>query len=273
MPLKLSKIQITWPDEVAWDRLYLPEPTKLTLRSLVLGRTAELQQRQDGPSSAHGDIAGPSRLNGPSQSSGPMVIHIDGPHGTGKTATASALADLAAVPLVSVDPSRLQYGAKRLNAFLRRAGHAWNAILLLDRIDSLIMTPRGIDAPRSLTKGLLHWYPGVVVLTTSRGGRMDPVVESCISFSATYPPLGWDEQVETWQDGLRKISDQFGTDSVEPALWEVDPSALSGDRDLSGREIHIVLDVAMTLARGEGSASLESHHIRTAVEGLPQPSS
>jgi len=129
-------------------------------------------------------------------------------------AVAAALAALVGVPLLEIRPSQIVAEDRdgKLNTLIQRAGHAWNAILLLDAADVLVG-----DKPSGNTGALAGWrrthiiesstqalawaliqpYPGVVILA---GAENDNLLSKIGGFVVRH----WLPVVQTWVTDFRE---------------------------------------------------------------------
>lgn len=198
-PLKVSQLVPKKSDGAAWERVILSLEAKQTLLSAVRGRTVELRGvgaqhilPDNLPSMRQSVFHNSTWFDDmtPRPKSDPLMLHLHGlPNSAKMAAAAAALADLVGVPLLEIRPSQIVSGDRdgKLNTLVQRAGHAWNAILLLDEADVLVEDKlsgnTGVlagwkrthiieNSAQALAWALKQRYPGVVILTGAENDNL-----------------------------------------------------------------------------------------------------
>jgi hypothetical protein len=130
----------------------------------------------------------------PGKTGGIVVMGYGNP-GVGKTLTAEVYAEIKERPLYALSVSEIGTTPdeieQKLQVVFNRV-ERWNAVLLFDECD-VFLTRRGDDVEQAAIVGmflrLMEYYTGTLFLTTNRGTRIDPAVDSRITFRIHFPDL------------------------------------------------------------------------------------
>lgn len=171
-----------------------------------------------------------------------LLFH--GPPGTGKTATAEAIASALGRPLLAVDYSRIQncyvgQTEKNIVKIFHKARQA-EAVLFWDEADAMFYdrdSARYNWEVRDVNVLLqeIERFEGVCILATNRKSSLDPAFERRISAKVEFPRPDCALRRELWQKLLPKRM---------PLAEDVDIDRLSSN-DLSGGEIkNVILNAA-----------------------------
>jgi SpoVK/Ycf46/Vps4 family AAA+-type ATPase len=121
------------------------------------------------------------------------IVLLHGTPGVGRTTAAECVAELARSPLLTItcgdlgsDPLVVEQELKRW----LRLGMLWNAVLLFDEED-VFLESRGNDLHRnslvSVFLRALEYFPGLLFLTTNRGGTFDEAILSRVHVILHFP--------------------------------------------------------------------------------------
>jgi len=140
-----------------------------------------------------------------------VVLLFSGASGTGKTLAASWLASRLGAPLYRVDLAMVMNKyvgetEKNLSLALDEAAKA-DVMLLFDEADALFGkrtegSHGGDRFANMLTNFLLariETHPGIVVLTTNAGGRVDSAFQRRIDMAVEFKPLAAPDRLRLWQ--------------------------------------------------------------------------
>ncbi|KAI0183841.1 P-loop containing nucleoside triphosphate hydrolase protein [Xylaria flabelliformis] len=124
-----------------------------------------------------------------------LVMLLHGAPGTGKAATAEALALWHRKPLFVIMCSDLGFTPQGVESSLNeifRLAHLWDCILLLDEADVFLRETNALqrNALVSVFLRVLEYYNGILFLTTNRVGTLDEAFKSRVHLSLYYPALG-----------------------------------------------------------------------------------
>ena len=212
--------------EDAYDKLVLDEDTKQMVFALV----------EDSGYVQEMDI-----VDG---KGGGCIFLAEGNPGTGKTATAEAIAEKLQRPLHSVSVGELGTNVAQLEDNLKRileVASTWNAILLIDEADIFLEARNDLDIERNAMVAvflhLLEYFPGIMFLTTNRATNLDQAFFSRITLAIHYPDLPESSRVSICENLLGNAD----MDHIDAALIAC--------HDLNGRQIKHVIKAAGALAR------------------------
>lgn len=230
-----------------WEAVALPPNDKTLLR-------ASLVQH-------HGEGAPASTIT--SRGRG-LTILLQGPPGTGKSFTVGAAGDLLQCPVYVINarelgPSHDSTERRMLEAL--QACAQWNLILVIDDVDVLF----GLDAceSRSAGKPLAHTMLHVlerhrtIVFLTAHKHITDPVLQSHLTLTLSYPELSADRRSALWQAALREVR---GTATVA----HIDVDALAAE-PLNGWQIRNTLRLAVAWSQDSGRP-LDQHCLERALK-------
>jgi hypothetical protein len=152
---------------------------------------------------------------------GGIVVLGYGEPGVGKTLTAEVYAETKERPLYSLSVSEIGTTPdeieQKLQVVFNRV-ERWNAVLLFDECD-VFLTRRGDDVEQAAIVGmflrLMEYYTGTLFLTTNRGTRIDPAVDSRITFRIHFPNLSTDIGAKILTDLLEEAKIQVEGDIIE----------------------------------------------------------
>ncbi|KFA71440.1 hypothetical protein S40288_04279 [Stachybotrys chartarum IBT 40288] len=229
----------------AFNALILEESQKTVLLSLVHSRKTKNEGFDD-------------MIKGKGKG---LVFLLHGTPGTGKTLTAESIADHTESPLIRVDTGILGSQAKQLQEALHEVlnlAERWKATVLLDEADVFLQERNISDIERNMLVAVflteLEYFSGVLFLTTNRVATFDRAFMSRIHLTIFYPPLGPSSRALVWKNILTQSGMEFESDVVEPDLI-----ASMDDDTMSGRHIKNLIQIACTLATGEGKPLSKSH--------------
>ena len=189
------------------------------------------------------------------------IFLLHGPPGCGKTLTAEAVAESLHKPLYVVSMGELGTTPETLEDKLLEVLElcaSWGALVLIDEADMLLEARLGSDIVRNamvcVMLRLLEYYHGVLFLTTNRVNALDPAFQSRVQCALRYDALDRDSRTKIWTDLLSRAG---AGPEIEPTLLAV--------HKLNGRQIKNVLQLALALARHEGTA-LQQKHLDATLE-------
>lgn len=127
----------------------------------------------------------------------------------------------------------------------------WNAIVLLDEADVFLEARDSIDIDRNAIVGtflkILEYFNGIIFMTTNRVSNFDDAVHSRIHITLEYSKLDRKSRVNIWNNMLKSINQ----DNV--GLYQIEYSKLNG------RQLRTIFNVAMSLAKRDGTELLDKH--------------
>jgi len=207
-----------WADGLL-ESVVLPEDYRESVERVARSLAVGTQQAPDILPGRHGGI----------------VILEEGPTGTGKTATAEALAQTAKRPVYEVSAWDLvetadsvmqrrqrKHGSEALEPVARVFDRAsrWNAVLLVDEADVLFSHRDSSDLGRSALVGrflhLAETFEGVLILTTNLPGSIDPAVVSRCSLVIPYVELDASGRKRIWDAFFDKLGLDYAKEFSEP---------------------------------------------------------
>jgi hypothetical protein len=223
---------------LSWDDLVLPPRERDVLRAAV----AEAHARRKA-----GAEAGTERGGEHSQG---LTLVLTGGQGTGKTmATRLLAADLGAeiVELNLAIVSELD--RDRALELIRRAfadAESSNAVLLVDRVESVIATSLRRECPPSVALSELvqasKRHAGVVVFASRASTKLEPSLGDGVDFLVEIPVQWTDEQKQIWRRQLRRHAE----------VTDADLDFLAASFSLSGAEIQKISAAAVADAAAKG---------------------
>jgi hypothetical protein len=189
------------------------------------------------------------------------IFLLHGPPGCGKTLTAEAVAESLHKPLYVVSMGELGTTPDTLEDRLLEVLElcaSWGALVLIDEAEMLLEARTSSDIVRNamvcVMLRLLEYYHGLLFLTTNRVNALDPAFQSRVQCALRYDALDQDSRRQIWSDLLSRAG----------AGPEIDSTLLSVHK-LNGRQIKNVLQLALALARHEGTA-LQQKHLDACLE-------
>ena len=140
-----------------------------------------------------------------------VMLLFSGASGTGKTLASSWLACRLGAPLFKIDLSMIMNKyvgetEKNLAVALDEAAKS-DVVLLFDEADALFgkrsdSSGGGDRYANMLTNFLLsriETHPGIVILTTNAGSRMDTAFQRRIDIAVDFQPLPYEERIRLWE--------------------------------------------------------------------------
>jgi SpoVK/Ycf46/Vps4 family AAA+-type ATPase len=186
-----------------------------------------------------------------------LTILLHGGPGTGKTFTATCIAEKIKRPLLlgSVEIGRSIADVEQSLSQSFELAERWGAILLLEDVDSLLarrQAGQSSDLAATFTKVIqaIDKCSGVLFLTTCRVGVLDEAILSRIDYTVQYKPLSNKTLNEFWNMALLDESEDPITLDILDNLkeWE----QLDGYEYLNGRDIQAIVLTARQMASVQG---------------------
>ncbi|KLJ12494.1 hypothetical protein EMPG_12487 [Blastomyces silverae] len=249
-PLYVDLLMSTEAPSVGLNEIILPTGHKEMLTSLVRGQLPGIRGIQDDLRYEQDIIVG--RRRG-------VVILLHGAPGTGKTATAEALAASLSKPLFLIRVAALRDTSREMEQYLTQSFHLaerWDCIILVREADALLQSRTFADhegnTMTSVFLDALEYFSGILILTTNRVGQFDEAITSRLHLSLHYPQLNMDTSMELWKLYLerldrnpRLIVDVFG----------IFHFAMYKGLRCNGRQIKNILDTSVTMAQEDAKRS------------------
>ncbi|KAH7007443.1 P-loop containing nucleoside triphosphate hydrolase protein, partial [Ilyonectria destructans] len=241
--VNVDEVRDVYFQDDLFDKLILPETEKYTMSDLV---TSQMEIHK----SSSRQIGGRARNR--------LIVLLHGGAGTGKTFTATAMAEKIKCPLL-VGTVELGGTIADFELGLNRSfqlAQRWGALLLLEEVDSF-MTLREESESSYLTAifaktiQAIDKYNGVLFVTTRRVGVLDEAVHSRINYAVHYVGLSREARRLIWNMAAPEISyENERLDLIE----------------FNGRDIQTVVLAARQLAsrRGDGLRMDDMQHILNA---------
>ena len=230
-------------NDKAFEQLVLPPSRKRLIEALVLSHADAGRETAD-------VIAGKGEGS---------IFLLHGPPGVGKTLTAEAIAELLHKPLYTVSMGELGTSPESLESNLQDILDLcvpWGALVLIDEAEMLLERRTKSDIVRNamvcVMLRLLEYYTGVLFLTSNRVESLDPAFQSRVQCALRYDALDVPSRRQVWINLLAAR----GYDGESNASIDVD--ALASHR-LNGRQIKNCLQLALALARRDGTPLAQSH--------------
>ncbi|KAH7325774.1 P-loop containing nucleoside triphosphate hydrolase protein [Stachybotrys elegans] len=232
-------------NENAFDGLILQEDQKHVMVSLVR-------------SHADGMVEFDDMIRGKGKG---LVFLLHGDPGTGKTLTAESIADLVKAPLMRIDAGMLGSDASELANTLQellQLAERWKAIALLDEADIFLQQRDRSHIERNRLVAvfltMVEYFTGILFLTTNRVTSFDRAFKSRVHLAVSYPALKPTNRALIW----KSILTQPGVD-IERDVLDTDYLESIDDNGMNGRQIKNIIQIASTLAAGEGRPVGKSH--------------
>ncbi|CAH0002386.1 unnamed protein product [Clonostachys byssicola] len=258
MYLSVDQIRpVTWNKD-AFNRLVLPQRTKLMLKALVMTKkpAAKPPNTTETPQDRANAII--------SRNGRPLIMHFHGGPGTGKS---FAAAEIAEMPIF-----RITYGmmgptyeatGEAIYRSLRLATR-WKAIVVFDGLDIFIekgSDPKDNRSPSAFFECIAN-HDGIIILTSSDAQRIDDRYASRCQVTVSFPPLEKPARRSVWKqclDQVRAESESSCAQGIQSHL-----AALSCYQ-LNGKQIHHAVTTARQMALFEKS-KLDFRHLKEAIE-------
>ena len=232
-------------NERAFEQLVLPASHKRLIHALVMSHGDGGRQTAD-------LIAGKGEGS---------IFLLHGPPGVGKTLTAEAIAEMLHRPLYSVSMGELGTTPESLerNLFdILQLCVPWNALVLIDEAEMLLERRSRSEIHRNamvcVMLKLLEYYSGVLFLTSNRVHALDPAFQSRVQCALRYEPLDAASRRQVWTS----LITARGLASALTYPRAIDVEALAAHA-LNGRQIKNALQLALALARSDGSELAQRH--------------
>ncbi|KAM5345155.1 hypothetical protein ACJ41O_011017 [Fusarium nematophilum] len=201
-----------------------------------------------------------------------LLIMLHGEPGTGKTATAEAVAQTYRRPLLSISCGKWDrsWMAEESLEVVFRLANLWDCILLLDEADVFLSARTSTDnllrnSLVSIFLTRLEYYNGILFLTTNRIGKIDPAISSRLHLILHYKRLKEPEIMKVFRiniDRLRQSERQLAEESGERPIVVVEKDVTQfvtdhcakhpgGKGAWNGRQIRNAFVIAAGMARDE----------------------
>ena len=227
----------------AFEQLVLPPSRKRLIEALVLSHADAGRETVD-------VIAGKGEGS---------IFLLHGPPGVGKTLTAEAIAELLHKPLYTVSMGELGTTPESLEGNLQDILDLcvpWGALVLIDEAEMLLERRTKSDIVRNamvcVMLRLLEYYTGVLFLTSNRVEALDPAFQSRVQCALRYDALDMPSRRQVWINMLAAR----GYAAESNPLINLDALAA---HTLNGRQIKNCLQLALALARRDGTPLVQSH--------------
>lgn len=194
-----------------------------------------------------------------------LTLLLHGGPGTGKTFTATCIAETVKRPLLLdtigiKDSSSVERKLSKVFQLAQR----WRAILVLENADAFLTQRSNGEAGFSavtLAIRAMDSYTGVLILTTSRVGDLDEAVWSYTDLAINFPPLRGERQQKVWGHSIS----EYKVGYYGSIMDFIEHICRTEDLEINGRDIRNITLAAHNLARHQNK-SLEVHHIRAVLE-------
>ncbi|KAK6077366.1 ATPase [Seiridium cupressi] len=204
-----------------------------------------------------------------------LNILLSGSSGTGKTWAAECLSEKFDVPLYSmtcgdlgVNPGVLD---QKLQETFTRAKN-WNSMVLLDDADIYVYERDVYNLERNALLPIflrhLEYSDCLTFISVSRIGTVDPAVVTRIHVGVPFPNFDFGTQQKIWHRVIERLPHDYVErdemqDFITHQLGELDSGRY---REMNGRQIRNCIDVALILARNEGSSKMQHRHVERVLE-------
>ncbi|KAL2361844.1 hypothetical protein RJZ56_005268 [Blastomyces dermatitidis] len=253
-PLYVYLLMSTEAPSVGLNEIILPAGHKEMLTSLVRGQSPGTRGIQDNLPD-HQDIVVGRRRG--------VVILLHGTPGTGKTATAEALAASLDKPLFLIRVAALRGTSREMEQYLTQSFHLaerWDCIILVREADALLKSRTFADhegnTMTSVFLDALEYFSGILIFKTNRVGQFDEAITSRLHLSLHYPQLNIATTMELWKLYLKPLRRNPHLIVDESAILAL---AESMHRRLrcNGRQIKNIVDTSVTIAQEDAERSNE----------------
>jgi len=197
-----------------------------------------------------------------------QVFLLHGPPGTGKTASAEAIAEYYRKPLYYVTAGELGVTPTELEKTLARilqTAVRWDAVILIDEADIFLLDrAESRDLNRNsmvcIFLKLLEYFDGVLFLTSNHIEQLDQAIASRLSCSIKFPPV---DLLAVWKSLLAHFQvTSLGDDDIRRII-DAEPHA-------NGRNVKRIIQNAILLAAYEKAQRAQA--LTVAADSAPIPS-
>ncbi|PGH07656.1 hypothetical protein GX51_01665 [Blastomyces parvus] len=250
-PLNVDLLMSIEAPSAGLDEIILPVGHKEMLTSLVKGQSPGIRGNQDDLPYEQDIIVG--RRRG-------VLILLHGAPGTGKTATAEALAASLSKPLFKI---AVRGTIREMEQYLTQSFHLaerWDCIILVREADALLQSRTLADRERNTMTSVfleaLEYFSGILIFTTNRVGQFDEAITSRLHLSLHYPQLTMDTTLELWNACLKRLRHNPNLIVDEHAILNLARSMHKRLR-CNGRQIKNIVDTSVTIAQEDAKRSNE----------------
>ncbi|OJD24079.1 hypothetical protein ACJ73_04560 [Blastomyces percursus] len=259
-PLYVDRLIPTEAPSTSLHEIILPPGHKEMLTSLVRAQSPGIRRSHDDSPYELDIIVG--RRRG-------VIILLHGAPGTGKTATAAALASSLNRPLFLIRIAALGTTSREMEQNLTQLfqlAERWDCIILIREVDTLLQsrtrTDREGDNMSSVFLDALEYFTGIIIFTTNRVSAFDETIMSRIHISLYYPPLDTDATMNLWELNLCRLKRNPHFRVEESSILKF-ARAKHEELRCTGRQIKNIVDTAVALAQEDSKQlSTETVNIR-----------
>jgi replication-associated recombination protein RarA len=183
-----------------------------------------------------------------------LIILLHGGPGLGKTSTAECIAAYTQRPLYPIPCKYIFFDEESLDGSIKEhlvQAEEWNCIVLIDDIDSCILSTSLTDAVSSFCRALDN-FRGTMILTARNGSFANQALLSRIHISLHFPTFDQDSTMQVWQKNIDRIRTNCLADvsnEVEKAILAFAKSEYVKGRRWDGRQIRNCFQTAVSLAQ------------------------
>lgn len=180
---------------------------------------------------------------------------------THNTMTAQVAGEHLKRPVYYVTTGSLGLATGNIEASFKKIvtlAQRWNAIVLLDEADVFLEARDKTDIQRNAIVGsfltVLEYFNGILFMTTNRIAEFDPAVMSRIHMTLHFPPMKEISREKIWR---AMVKESELVDKNTPDLG----CAIVKYKNLNGRQLRTIFNVASTLARKDKTTITDRHVI------------